>query len=329
MPTPKIHTEPAPAAAHKRSQPIRCPAFTAAVLQRQLIVDAALRWGMALALVVCVVWCSVLAPQSSIWSVLPILGFFTAWFALSTVSARVVQQIPHITALIEHDTETADAQLAQAISRKPVPQSVRLLLYHRLAMLRQRQKRYDEVAVICQAVLEKNLGAGLDHAAVSGPSDSWGVFDHKRKPGTKTQTQSHLLLMLVEAHLHRKDLFGAYTALYHLHRCRLGLVDMLQLLVLQTRYEILAGYNQTALDRIDQKIGLAELMPAAQCRLMHILLAIAAAQAEQAALSQWLTRRVELLCTPHERQVLARAIEVHANAERGFALDSPTAYVGR
>ena len=195
-----------------------------------------------------------------------------SWIAVSVISARVVQQLSSITELMTHDPDEAEAVLAAAIRRRPLQRSVRLLLYHRLAMLRHRQQRLGESSAICQALL------GRQH-------------------GLAREVRVHLLLMLVEAHLHFHDLHTVYQGLTALHRTPLNLLELLQRMALQVRYEILAGHHRAALVQIDRRLQLAELLPAAQCGLMHLLLATAAQRAANTPLATWLRSRAELLCT--------------------------------
>jgi hypothetical protein len=260
------------------AQPALGP-FSAARLRWQMISDRLLRAAVTVG--VLGVLLIVTAPAgggtglswlSVVLAVALVLG---AWMMLNGISARTSVQLPRLTAMIESDPAEAEAELAWHLKRKPLMGWVRLLLYHRLALLRHAQERYDEAAAICHTVLTYRLG----------PAEP---------------TRRHLLLLLAEAHLERSDVHGAYPPLAMLYHQSLSLMESMQRLALQTRYELLAGYADRALWQHVRKRHLAELMPAAHCAAMHAMLATAARQAQQHRLSDWLWRRVRLLASPKQ-----------------------------
>jgi hypothetical protein len=192
------------------------------------------------------------------------------WFSLNMVSAKVSRQLPMITIMIESDPAAAEAALAQVMQRRPLMRGVRLMLYHRLALMRHRQRRYAESALICQTLLTYRLGAA-------------------------EQTRCHMLLMLAEARLECGDMLGTFFALSELYRMPLSLIEALQRLALQTRYEVTAGHFAAAIHHWRQKLAMAEIMPAWPCGMMHVMLATAAQRAGQSELAAWLDKRSRLL----------------------------------
>jgi hypothetical protein len=114
--------------------------------------------------------------------------------------------------------------------------------------------------------------------------------------GNAERVRAHLLLLAAESYLITGRLEPAHTALRQLQALRLNLVESLQRMALQTRYEISAGQDDQALHALDSKIEQAELMPAAQCGALHAMFAIAARRARQTPLADWLQRRAELIC---------------------------------
>ena len=78
----------------------------------------------------------------------------------------------------------------------------------------------------------------------------------------------------------------------------LSLQETLQLLALQTRYEVICGHDQHALQDVHRKVELSELMPASQCAAVHATLASAAQRQQHSQLANWLRRRAELLAAP-------------------------------
>lgn len=196
------------------------------------------------------------------------------WLPVAITTAKTARVLPEIGALIQQQPERAEQRLAEALCQRPLLRPTRLLLYHRLATLRHRQRRFDEAAAICQQLLYQPL---VGPAAAARPS---------------------LLLMLTECLLAQRNLAGAYEALDALHRTRLGLAGAIQRLALQTRYALLAGHHDHALEHGRRKVELAELMPPPQCGAMHAMLATAAHRAGRQQLAQWLWERTELLAPP-------------------------------
>lgn len=212
-----------------------------------------------------------------IWAVLSLAApivLLACWLVLTQTTAQVGRVLPMISELIERDPAAAQLAIDKALSRYPVLRWARLLTYHRLATLRHRQRRFDEAAEICYALLCEEL---------RGPAAS---------------VKPHLLLMLAESKLETRDRAGAYHALDSLYHTRLSLVEALQRLALQTRYELMIGAHGSALHQGKRKIELAELMPLAQCGAMHAMLAYAAEQSGQDRIARWLWERTKLISPP-------------------------------
>ena len=257
------------------------PPFDARLLQRQLALDASVRWGAAVLMGLLLLFAMATEHWSAWGAGLLTLGVFVFWLQLGVSSARVWSQLHQLTPLLAHEPEQAEARLAGLLRRMPLHRPVRLMLYHRFAVLRHRQQRFAETGAICRALLAQRLG----HAE---------------------RVRAHLLLLLVESHLAENDPSGAYVGLAELHQMPLSLVESLQRMALQTRYEVAVGYDQLALDGIQHKIELAELMPAPQCGAVHAMFAVAASRSRRDALADWLRRRAELICGAEELEELAR-----------------------
>lgn len=253
------------------------PPFTGARLERELNRDVALRWGMVAVAVVVFLVVTAAGAGTMATTVVALGLIVAAWLLLNVNSARISRDLPELTPMIESQPAYAEDRLARHLRAKPLMTWVRLMLYHRLAGLRHRQRRFEESLAIAAAVLQR-----------------------QRRLGPAREARAHLLLMLAEAAMERRDLISAYHALLQLHYTRLSLVEALQRLALQTRYEVMCGYHQRALHRRDQKVQLAELMPAAQCGAVHAILATAATHTRQEGLAHWLWRRAELLCTAEQ-----------------------------
>ena len=256
-----------------------CPPFVPQVLRQQMMLDSTLWWlfrGTLIAMACLAAFEAVYlqaTPESGLS--LLFLVFAIGWAVYGLITARVARQLPQITELIAVDPQQAEAMLATALRRWPLQRSVRLMLYHRLAILRCRSERFAETATICQAVLIYPLGQAR---VIKG----------------------HLLLMLTESRLYCRDLWGAWQALSSLHHCKLNVTESLQRTSLQTRYEVETGYDAMALEQLEQKIAMAELMPAPQCAAMHAMLATAARRREQTHIADWLRQRAWLLGTAEQ-----------------------------
>jgi len=258
----------------------QCPPFRASALTRDLWIDTVAWWGLpAIMMVVLLIfdW----SPDDA--SPVMWLGAGLVIGSLLVMSnargARVLRDLPRISALVEDAPDEAEDALAQALSRRPLPRGLRVLLYHRLAQLRHRQSQFDESAAIAQGLL---------------------TAGRKLIPAMR----ANLLLLFVESRLERGGLADAYMALHELYTMRLSLLEMLQRLWLQTRYEVAAGHDAHALAELRRRLEFAELMPATQCGLMHLLLSVAASRQGRDAEANWLRQRAELLCSDEQRQSL-------------------------
>lgn len=236
--------------------------------------DAAGRWGLLVLLFVGIVGDSFVPTGSQGPQVLFILAI-VGWVAANVMNSRSLRVVPRITAMTDADPERAESLLVEAMRRWPLQRNTRLSLYHRLAVIRHRQQRFEEATAICEAMLNIRLGS-VERARV----DLW--------------------VILLEASMQRGDLSRAYGAISALHALPLGLIDRLRLLALQTRYEIAAGHDTSALAALPMKTAMAALLPAPLAGAIHTLLATAARRTNQSNLADWLERRAQLLATPEQ-----------------------------
>jgi hypothetical protein len=147
---------------------------------------------------------------------------------------------------------------------------VRLLLNHRLATLRLRQRRFDECAKISESLARLPLG----------PAE---------------RVRPNLLLMAAAARLEQGALWPAHAALTELYRVRVNLAEALQRLGLRTRYELLAGMDDHAVYRLREKIRLAEIMAPDDCLAMHAMLLAASQRRGDSQEAAWLEARLRVL----------------------------------
>jgi len=245
--------------------------FSRERFEQELMIDMVLRRGVAVVAFAAVVFAVIFSHSSSMFGMLVVMLCVFAWILISSISANVWRSLSTVTAMIGPSPVTAETHLAELMRRRALMRWVRLLLYHRLASIRHRQHRFAESAAICQAILAQPLGPA------------------RRQRGS-------MLLILAEASMQCHDLHSTYWALVQLQEVKLNLAERLQRLAIQTRYEVLSGHDRAALSGIQQKLLLAELMPAEHCGAMHAMLTASAKRAGKQELADWLFKRSELLC---------------------------------
>lgn len=247
--------------------------LTPGQLRRDALVDGLLRGLLMSTVIAAAVFVFFFEGGTDTWSAAAVMAVLIVWLMVNSISAKVSRELPTIAALLDSDPAAAEDRIARALKRRPLLRWVRLMLAHRLAVLRHRQQRFDDSARLCQAILAYPLGPAR-------------------------QTRPHLLLMLAEAQMQLGQPSAAYPPLRELHGMPLSLAEQLQRLALQTRYELLIGRHAEAVRDAKRKVELAELMPAAQCGVMHAMLATAADRTRQTELAAWLWERARLLLTP-------------------------------
>lgn len=245
---------------------------TPETLASQMRRDAALRTAGITGAIVLLIASSIADTAYPLAGSLLMLAAIGLWLTISFISAAAWRHVPRIGALIEQNPDAAETLLSETLAKRPLQPAARLALYHRVAMLRHAQRRFPETAALAAAILQ------YDARAIR-------------------RLQPSLLLMLTDSALECGDLPSAYTALTQLHSTPLGLLESLQKLALQLRYEITCGHDATALVGIEHKVKLIELMPQPTCGVLHAMLAGAAQRTHRHDLAQWFHGRAKLLCT--------------------------------
>ncbi|WP_432797908.1 hypothetical protein [Poriferisphaera sp. WC338] len=256
--------------------------FDVRVLRRQLAMDLFLRWVSGVGMVVLLVYVFGAGGDGIAFTLGVVLLIF-GWFALNAVNARTGRELSQMTGIIEIDPAGAERWLAGVMERRPLIGWVRLMIYHRVAMLRHKQERFSESAAICRSVLGYRLG----------PAEG---------------TRGHLLLILSEASLEIGDIASAYSALRELYGMRVSLMEALQRLALQVRYELMSGNERAAVTGVDGKMEMAELLPGPQCGAVHEMLRIAAERCGEIELAMRLKARSELLCSQTQRDKIREGL---------------------
>jgi len=169
--------------------------------------------------------------------------------------------------------EQAERQIDLSLRKFSLYRRVKVLSLHNLALLRHAQRRWDEAAMLCRAVLEQQAPMAR---ALARPSR----------------------LLLADSLLQVGDLKGVYEALGRLYDQRLSLAEAMTLLQLQLDYSWRIGAYESMLAGLPAKVQLAELMPSASAARTQAFLALAAHRLGRADQAVWLGRRVKLLVDP-------------------------------
>ncbi len=220
-------------------------------------------------------WFGISSAQgaANLWPIACLVGVILGYVVASRISMRTAQQTMQTIQLTAAgatpaELNTALSTLANAFT---LNHAVRILIHHQLALLSHRQQNYRQSALIAVTL--------LNMAPVRRDIELY----------------NKLLILLTDACLQTGDLRGAYGALTDLHRSRLALPQALQLLELQTRYQCICARYDDVLDRLPQKVALAELTPPHVGAQIHALLAFAAGQRHQTHTAKWLADRALLL----------------------------------
>lgn len=286
----------------EQTPPVTCPPFDPARFHQRMTMDTWLIVAPLLAaffvLIVMELWRD-MGQTVGAGGWLVVLCLIGLWLWTVVRSRQVMLRVPQITMLIDTAPSSAEDMLAAVLSRRVMERPLRWSLYHRLAMLRHRQGRMHEVVAIGNALLRHRIGG---KSARILADQHWRIRITRGAAGGSVR--NHLLLIMTEAHLMVRDLHGMHRTLCELHRGKLSLVERLQLLALQTRYELASGYVDNVLVGSDEKVHLAEMMPASQAGAMHMMLALAAQRAGQTEFASWLRQRARLLVTDQQLKAL-------------------------
>jgi hypothetical protein len=221
------------------------------------------------ALILAVFACMVFVAPANRYSALA--GVVGVWIALSVTSARSSRLGMDSPGLIATGQfEEAERQIDQAMRAFSLFGPAKLRALHQLAVLRHAQRRWDEAAAICRALIGQRLSA---NSSLNKPSR----------------------LILAESLLEMNDLPGSYYALNDLYAQQLSLEEVLNVLSLQLDYEAKLGAWGRMFTGAATKVQLAELMPSAAAARVQALLALAAKRSGRSDWFDWLRSRAELL----------------------------------
>lgn len=242
--------------------------------RRDLAVGSLLRGLLLTGAAACVLAGPMLGARFDGAMALLVIG--AVWLALSYRSvkgSRLAADSPSLIASGQFDQ--AENQIDQALRSFSIFRTVKLLSLHHLAVLRHAQRRWQESAMLCRALLSQKLG---NLQALAKPSR----------------------LLLADSLLQLGDLNGVYRVLSDLYYQRLSLVEALTLQTLQLDYLHRIGAWEPMIGNIGTKVQLAELMGSNSAARSQAMMALAAQKLGKAELSSWLRRRAELLVDPQQ-----------------------------
>ena len=234
-------------------------------VQRDLTLSTLLKSVLLVALLACFV----IGPDNMRLAAL--LGVGAIWFWLSINSARSSRTAAQSPSLIASGQfEEAERNIEQTVRSFSIFRPVKLQALHHMALLRHAQRRWQESAALCRALLRQRLG-------ILRPLDR----------STR--------LLLADALLEMNDPAGAYHAIVGLYHQRLALPETLHLLLIQLDYSARIGAWHSMTDGIMSKVQLAELMPSSSAARTQALLGLAARKTGRNDFADWLKARAQLL----------------------------------
>ena len=247
-------------------------------LRRDLALSTVVK-GLLAAVAVFAVLMEVLFRGPAIAGSLVLLAVGGVWLALSYRSvkgSRIAAASPLLIA--SGQFQEAERHLAEALHSFSLFRTVKLRTVHQLLVLRHAQRNWRDAAVLGQGLLKQKLGplAGLSRST---------------------------RLILADALLEQNDLHGSYAAITGLYQQHLSLSEALELNLIQLDYLSRIDAWEQMTQNLAQKVQLAELLQPEKSARAQALLALAAKKRGEAEWSQWLKRRVELLCDVRELTV--------------------------
>ena len=197
---------------------------------------------------------------------------FAVWLMLSVTSAknsRILAPSPELIA--SGQFEEAERRIDEALRAFSISRTSKLIGLHHLAVLRHKQRRWQESATLCRAVLAQRLGTTAE-----------GLGKASR-------------LMLADALLELGDVRGAGEALGSMQGQQLGLNELLTMMQVELDYLSRVGAWDRMMAGLPTKVQLAEVMPPEASARTQAMLGLAAMKSGRPDWADWLRRRVELL----------------------------------
>jgi hypothetical protein len=243
-------------------------------LRRDLTVGAFIKGVMISVMIGALIVGPLVGARTDVLLVMAVLGItWMAWGFRSFRETTRTAQFPSLIATGQFDV--AEDQIERMLRAFSPFKNVKLLGVHHLAMLRHAQRRWQDTAMLCRALLRQRLGS------LSGLN--------------KTSR-----LILADALLEMNDVAGAYEAITRLYDQHLTLGEAMNLLSIQLDYESRIGAWDAMMRHLPAKVQLAEVMIPPSSARTQALLALAAKKTGRMDWSDWLRKRVELIADPKQ-----------------------------
>ena len=216
-------------------------------------------------------------------TVLVSVAALVAWVILLIGTTRLTREVQTGSLLLSTgQLDEAEVWLKRAIERFSLSIQGKIYACMELASLFVRQERYVEVAAVCRTVLRQPLKR-LRHVFVSAR------------------------LMLADSLLELNQLNEAYEAIRPVYDEELSLHDRMRLLPIELRYALAVDRPDTAVESLEEKVRIAELLDSRQAALVHALLAEACRRRNLSDKQAFFTKRAKLY---HDLEPLSKRFSV-------------------
>lgn len=261
--------------------------------RRQMLMIRVVRAGLLLFVIGAVVWATALpAPGNKQTVFLVAMGSLLLWFLLMVSSARFAQQVQAGSTLLSiGHLDDAEVWIRRALARFSLSARGKMLAGQCFASLFFRRDKHPEVVAICRELLRYRLLARVRSIWVN------------------------VRLMLADSLLMLDRVGEAYEVMRPVYDDGpLSLAERMKLLPIQLRYELAADHAGSAVQALDEKVRIAELLDSPRAALVHALLAEACRRRAMPDCQAFLSERARLY---HDLDSLAERYPVIAPIAAG------------
>lgn len=236
--------------------------------------DLALAWGIHVALGVAMLVALVAGTATGIHPMLLVSVPCALWIVLAINGVRETKAAMEWQGLIASgQLDEAEKQIERRINGFGVLRSVKLMSLHQLAVVKLGQKQWGDALKLSRALTSYRAG--------------------------KQQSLHRAgLLVMAGAAVNEGAYPDAYVAMSELRRMPLTLDEQLSLLPAEVMYCARLGEWRSAMDNLQAKLRLVELLPASLAAPVEAWLALAAKRCNRLDWSAYLKQRAELLVEP-------------------------------
>jgi len=240
-------------------------------LRKQLIAARIARFCIILLFVCAVIWAAGLSEPNSRRTVFLIAAAAVmTWILMIINSARSAREIQTGSILMgTGQLDDAEVWFRRAIEQFSLSMQTKFVACQQLASLFLKREAYQETVAVCREILRYRMG---------------------RLQNVWINTR----IMLADSLLYLDRVNEAYEAMRPIYNMPLSLANRMRLLPIQLRYELTADHAQSAIQSLQDKVKIAELLDSRQAALVHALLAEACRRENQLAQCEFLLERARL-----------------------------------